>query len=146
MNMELHPDFPVVTGDFSMPNGWSLTLPVEFNRRIEDGSLVLWMPGLTFWINVWNNDAKASPEEQLDNILISANPARRDQQIERGATLLRVTYELAEEDEERPTTDYSSISGHVIAHSGFVQISAYYDTPEARSLGYQVIHSVRHNA
>ena len=141
--MSLNPDFPAVSGDFAMPNAWSLTLPVEFNRRIEDGSLVLWTDELTFWINVWNNDAKLSMQEQAERILKDASPARRDEQIERADTLLRLTYELDEEDPERAMPAYSSISGHVMSAQGLVQIAAYFDTAEARSLGYQVIHSVR---
>jgi lipopolysaccharide/colanic/teichoic acid biosynthesis glycosyltransferase len=35
---------------------WALVLPEKFNRRIEDGSMVFWRPGLTVWINVWGND------------------------------------------------------------------------------------------
>ena len=139
----MNPEFPVVSGELAMPNAWSLTLPVEFNRRIEDGSLVLWTDELTFWINVWNNDANLSMPEQADRILMDASPARRDEQIERSDQLLRLTYELDEEDPDRTVPAYSSISGHVISAKGLVQMSAYYDTPDARSLGYQIIHSVR---
>ena len=139
----MNPDFPIVSGDFAMPNAWSLTLPVEFNRRIEDGSLVLWTEDLTFWINVWNNDANMSMQEQAERILKDASPGRRDEQIERGDTLLRLTYELDEDDPERTMPACSSISAHVMSAKGLVQISAYFDTDEARLLGYQVIHSVR---
>jgi hypothetical protein len=141
--MDLHPDFPVVTGDYALTKDWTVALPASFNRRIEDGSMVLWMPGLTFWINVWNNDAGLAMDDQVKRILAGASAERSDEQIERNAGLLRLTYELAEEDQEREVSEYSAISGHVISPSGYVQISAHYDTPEARSLGYQVIHSVR---
>ena len=39
MSTNLHPDFPVVTENFVLTKGWRITLPEEFNRRIEDGSL-----------------------------------------------------------------------------------------------------------
>jgi hypothetical protein len=143
MIMDLNPDFPIVSGEFAMPNGWTLTLPVELNRRIEDGSLVLWASELTCWINIWNNDANLPMQEQAEHILKDAHPARRDEQIDTSDKLLRVTYELDEDDLERDAARSSSISGHVISPAGLVQISAYYDTDEARSLGYQIIRSVR---
>jgi hypothetical protein len=139
--MSLHPDFPVVTGEYAMRKDWLVSLPAQFNRRIEDGSLVLWMPELTFWINVWSNDAGLSMDEQL--VRIRAGAGGSDEQLERGDALVRLTYELADEESEHAPAQCSAISGHVIAPSGYVQISAHYDTPEARSLGYQIIHSIR---
>ncbi|MBY0399493.1 hypothetical protein K2X89_04310 [Myxococcota bacterium] len=49
----LHPDYPVVEGRVQMTREWSVELPQRFNRRIDDGSLVLWRPGLTIWTNIW---------------------------------------------------------------------------------------------
>jgi hypothetical protein len=141
--MSLHPDFPVVSGDHVLTREWTLTLPGEFNRRIEEGSLVLWQPELTFWINIWNNDAGLPPEDQLARILAEASPERRDEQVGRAAGLIRLSYELAEADPERDASEYNSISGHIISPTDYVQISAYYDTPAARTLGYQVLHSLR---
>ncbi|REJ67067.1 MAG: DUF2185 domain-containing protein [Planctomycetota bacterium] len=36
----LHPDFPIVTGQYRLTSSWRVFLPLEFNRRVEDGSLV----------------------------------------------------------------------------------------------------------
>jgi hypothetical protein len=144
--MSLHPDYPIVTGTYQMTDEWAVALPNKFNRRIEDGSLVLWRPALTFWITVWGNDKCASEEEQLTSILETASDLRGEQQIERTEKLVRLTYELPEEDRSRPKSVYKSISGYVIAPGGHVQVSAYFDTPEARTLGYKIIHSVRNVA
>jgi hypothetical protein len=145
MSTELHPDFPVVTGNVVMTKGWRINLPEGFNRRIEDGSLVLWRPELTFWINVWNNDAKASVDELLTRLRGQAHPDRRDEQLERSDALVRLTYALAEADEaaegEEPAAN--SINGFIIAAAGYVQISAYYDSAPARALADEVIRSVR---
>ncbi|RLJ38831.1 hypothetical protein [Acidovorax sp. 106] len=138
----LHPDYPVVTGHYRMTDEWSVVLPEAFNRRIEDGSLVLWRPALTFWITVWGNDKGASEEKRLASILETASDLRKEQQVERADQRVRLTYELPDEDPSRSQPSYHSISGYVIAPCGHVQISAYFDTPEARTLGYQVIHSV----
>lgn len=144
--MSLHPDYPVVTGIYQIRDDWAVALPDRFNQRIEDGSLVLWRPALTFWITVWGNDKGASEEKRLTSILETASDIRSEQQIERTENLVRLTYELPEEDRSRPKSVYKSISGYVIAPIGHVQISAYFDTPEGRSLGYKIIHSVRNVA
>ena len=142
MDEALHPDFPVVSGALPMPNGWQLVLPVSFNRRIEDGSLVLWRPDLTFWINVWNNDHQLSAEGQLNGILEVAASHRTDEHIDRSGGLIRLTYELAESAPGGELATCRSISGYAISPLGYVQISAYVDSPEARTLGYSVIHSL----
>ncbi|MFC4311743.1 hypothetical protein ACFPN2_21845 [Steroidobacter flavus] len=141
--MNLHPDYPIVTGSYQMTDEWTVVLPEHFNRRIEDGSLVLWKPELTFWIAIWGNDGGESTDDRLTSILETASALRSDQQIERTAELVRLTYELPEEDASRPKAAYRSISGYVISAVGHVQISAYFDTPNARTLGYKVIHSVQ---
>lgn len=144
--MSLHPDYPVVTGTYQMTDEWAVALPETFNRRIEDGSLVLWRATLTFWVTIWGNDKGTSEEERLASILETASDLRGEQQIERTGKLIRLTYELPEEDYSREKSSYKSISGYVIAPMGHVQISAYFDTPAARALGYKIIHSVRNAA
>jgi hypothetical protein len=142
MTVDLHPDFPVVSGDYLMTTGWRVSLPEEFNRRVEDGSLVLWRPELTFWINAWNNDQQLPVEEQLKAILKIVSNDRNDEKIERTDALVHLTYELSETDPDRANSECHSISAYVIADRGYLQISAYYDSSAARALGYQIIGSV----
>lgn len=139
----LHPDFPVVSGDYQLTESWRLVLPDRFNRRFENDSLVLWRPQLTFWAIAWNNDHDSSMETRLASILAAASPRRGAEQIERTPTLIRVTYELPEEDRSRTPAEYASISAYVISLTGHLQLSAYFDSPAARSVAYQVIHSVQ---
>jgi hypothetical protein len=51
-------------------------LPEQFARRIEDGSLVLWRPGLTVWLVAWNNDHAETQAKRLAKIKRSASPNR----------------------------------------------------------------------
>jgi hypothetical protein len=141
--MTSHPDFPVVGGHVRLTREWALDLPGKFNRRIEDSNMVLWRPGLTFWIAVWGPEAGKTPEETLAWILEDASPDRIDEKVDRAGDLLRLTYRLDEEDPERTPPNYTSISGYVIAPSGHVQITAYSDDAGATSTGEQVIGSVR---
>jgi hypothetical protein len=142
MAVDLHPDFPVVSGDYLLTTGWRVSLPEEFNRRVEDGSLVLWRPELTFWINAWNNDQQLTVEEQLNAILKNVSDDRNGEKIERTEAMVHLTYELAETDPDRAHSECHSISAYVIADRGYLQISAYYDSSAARTLGSQIIDSV----
>ena len=139
---DMHPDFPVVTGDYAMTKGWHIALPEEFNRRIDEGSLVLWRTELTFWINVWNSEGKVAMAEVLERLRAEASPARTGEQVDTTDTMIRLTYDLAEDDSERADADSSSINGFVIVPTGYVQISAYYDSPDARVLAGVIIRSI----
>ena len=138
----LNPDFPVVTGDYALTGSWRAHLPEQLNRRIDNDSLVLWMPDLTFWINVWNNDLKASPDALLQEILVRANPERSAEKTSRADGLIRLSFELAEDDAEREDSASHSVNGFIIGAAGYVQVSAYADTPEAQALAYRVIDSL----
>ena len=146
MSTDLHPDYPVVSGDYLMTKGWRIDLGRDFNRRIEDGSLVLWRPELTFWMNVWNNEGGVTVEEVLKRLLADVSPDRSEEKIEQAGTMSRLTYELAEDDAEREGSAGQSINGFVIYPAGYVQISAYYDSPQARSAAYDIIASIRADA
>jgi hypothetical protein len=142
----LHPNFPVVEGDYQMTDEWSVTLPLPLNRRFEEGSLVMWRPRLTFWINVWGNDNNETADERLAWILEEAQPERRDERVERADGIVRLTYELPVEDPEHNPAWYTSISAYVFSDQGHVQISAYCDDGAALQNGYDVIRSVRLDA
>ena len=143
MSTDLHPDFPVVNGDYAMAKGWRIALPLDFNRRIEDGSLVLWRPELTFWINVWHGEGQESVDDVLARLLAGASAQRTAETVEKAGPMVRLTYELAEDDAERTGSDNNSVNGFVIYPAGYVQVSAYCDLAQARELAYQIVSSVR---
>jgi hypothetical protein len=143
MSTDLHPDYPVVAGEYVLTKGWRLNLREQFNRRIDDDSLVLWRPELTFWINIWNNDGPASADEVLARLLADASPERSDEKVEKTQTVSRLSYELAEDDTERDESSGKSINGFIIYPKGYAQIAAYFDSAEARALAYEIIASVR---
>jgi len=139
----LHPDFPIAEGRFALTDEWTAELPGPFNRRTEDGDLVIWRPGLTFWIAVWGAEDGRSPEETLAWLLEGASPERKAQRVQQEGRLTRLTYRLQESDPERKPAAYVAIHGYVIGPESHVQISAYCDNPEAERLGAEVIASVR---
>ena len=141
--MSRHPDFPIVEGRYRLTPDWELDLPGKFNRRIEDGNMVLWRPQLTFWIACWGPDADNTPEETLSWILHEASSERADERVDRSGDLIRLTYRLQEQDLDREPQKHVAISGYVIAPSGHVQITAHCDSRDAEIVGEKVIESVR---
>ena len=124
MNSELHPDFPVVEGQYQMSSDWWIDLALPMNRRFEDDSLVLWRPGLTAWIIIWGNDHKESQEDRLAGIRKDISPdAFALAQEERG----NLTYFGYRLDEQRPEGTLSAWYGFAIGDSGHVKMAIYCD-------------------
>jgi hypothetical protein len=118
----LHPDYPVIEGEYQLTNEWSITLPGQFNRRIEEGDLVIWRPGLTIWLVVWDNDDNETKEERLNWLQSEMSPGAFDIQKETDQ-LLRLGYRLKEDsDDERVAGFY----GYVIGECGYVQMAVYF--------------------
>jgi hypothetical protein len=130
--------FPVVEGEHTLTAEWSIRLPERFARRIEDGALVLWRPGLTIWLSVWNNDRGESRYSRLRGAKEWASP-NRFAESEDTTSLTRYTYRLRDEGESGPV---ESVQGFVIGDSGQVQIAIYFDSPTDEVVARRLIESV----
>lgn len=47
---------PPVSGETRLSAGWGIAIPGHCLRRVEDGNLVIWRPGLTFWLAIMNGE------------------------------------------------------------------------------------------
>ena len=121
----LSTDFPVVGGLYQLTDDWSVSLPGEFKRRIEDGDLVLWSPALTLWIAVWKNDQGASKESRLDSIKKAMSSDAEEIKTSASATLLRLSYRLREEEDA-----VAAVYGFAVGERGQVEMAIY---PEAET-------------
>jgi len=92
----LHPDFPVVEGEYRVTANWMLTLPVQLNRRIEDDSMVLWRPGLTAHIVAWDNTPGDAIADRAAQLLDSVSPAATGLTRVEQDDIVRVRYRLTE--------------------------------------------------
>lgn len=137
----LHPDFPVVEGKYQMTPEWYVTLSQPHNRRVDDGSLVLWRPGLTTWVNVWGNDNNESVDERLEWISSESSPkAFKENTVARGDV---VTYSYRLNESRNGTLTYS-YNAYVLANDSHVQISVYFDSESELKEAKSVIESVEH--
>jgi len=120
----VHPEFPVVEGRYQMTSDWAVTLPRRFNRRIEDGSMVFWCPGITAWTVVWNNNNGESQQERLKWLRADTSPDAFDVQSLTHGEVTQYSYRLTE---RRAEALVHALYGFAIGVSGHVQMAIYFD-------------------
>ena len=137
----LHPDYPVVEGRYNLTNDWSLLLDQAHNRRVEDGSLVLWRPNFTIWLNLWNNDKDASKEERLKWIMSDASKDASDIILKDVGETKLYYYRL---DENRGGKSIASLNGFSISVSNHIQLSIYFDNEEGYVQAKNIVESLEY--
>ena len=117
-----------------------LHLPEPFARRIEDGSLVLWRPGLTVWLAAWGNDDGQSQSERLARAKCRASPDRYAERESTSGGVTRFSYRLREEDEDDGRVE--SINSFTFADDGDLHLAVYFDDPADEGKARQIVESV----
>lgn len=134
-SVTLHPDFPVVSGDYQLSTDWAITLPQELNRRVEDQDLVLWRPGFTVWMSLWNNDHDETIHERIQWLQSDTDPTAFDVSVQAEDVPARYSYRLNEDREEGVVY---ALYGFAVKDDGHIQIAIYVDSEgditEAKSL------------
>lgn len=133
-------NFPVVSGLTQLTKKWSLDLPGEFNRRIEDEQLVMWRPGLTFWISVWNSPSeRATTAMTVKMLRDDIGPSAYDLVEDQKDGLIRIRYRLMEHAEDKRLP---ALYGFLVADDGYLQFAAYFDREEDEQVAQEVFESV----
>jgi hypothetical protein len=116
----LHPHFPVVTGNYQLTPIWTIYLPLNFNRRIEDESVVLWRLGITVYSRSWRNDRDEAIEAGLARLKAQISPDAFELQEEQTSASCRFSYRLVED-------GVNALYGFVITRSDYMQVAVYFD-------------------
>jgi hypothetical protein len=128
-------DYPLVSGQYEMTDDWTISLPGKFRRRFEEGSLVLWRPGITAWISVWGNDNNTAQRERLLDRRSRISSEAFNIVEEEGLNLLRFSYRL---DEAAEDNRVPALYGFIFGPNGDVQMGIYFDSecdlPDAEAL------------
>jgi hypothetical protein len=120
----LHPDFPIVEGRYLITSDWAVTLPQQFNRRIDDDAMVFWRPGITAWVVVWNNNNNETQRERLEWLRSDIAADAFDLESLTDGDVTRFSYRLIE---RRDFETVYALYGFVIGDNGHVQLSIYFD-------------------
>jgi hypothetical protein len=133
------PGFPLVEGEHALTEEWNIHLPEQFARRIEDGQLVLWRPGLTIWLAAWGNDENESQASRLKWIKSEASPDRFEERKSSRGGLTRYDYRLRDESEDGPV---EALYAYVIGDEGHLQMAIYFDDPSVDRIARILVDSV----
>jgi len=123
----LNPHFPVVTGRHQLTAEWSIDLPGEFNRRIDDGDLVFWRPGITAFVAIWNNDNAESIGARLAWLRGDMNPEAFDIVQEDLVDAQRFAYRLREDSEDSEENSMPALYAFTVVEDSHLQLAVYFD-------------------
>ncbi|MGH1421861.1 MAG: hypothetical protein ACRBEQ_08585 [Hyphomonas sp.] len=139
--MPLHPDFPIIEGNVRLTDRWALTLPRQFNRRMEEGNLVIWHPGLTVWLSAWGTEDGLSIAERVADAKANAAKSATDWTEETEGDVTRLSYSLTETREEGQTV--YSLNAFAYTADGQVLAAFYTDDPAQILTAKEIAKSVR---
>ena len=109
---------------------------------VRESSLVLWRPGLTAWITVWDNKHNESSELRKSELLQRRAP---EAFAEKGATrdgVLFHMYRLAEPSGDKRV---AALYGYAFGADGHVQMSLYFDEEKDAVVAESICLSVRND-
>jgi hypothetical protein len=119
----LPPGMAVVQDRVRLGKSWTLDLDSPFRRRVENGSLVLWRPGMTLWIDVYARQDR-SIADFMGELRSDIAPGAFDQRTEQRDGLQILSYRLRKESEDdRAPMLYTCVVGP----AGQVEIHGYLD-------------------
>jgi hypothetical protein len=107
---------------------WWISVDETYRTRVHDGSLVLWRPERTIWINIWNDRAGRSRRERLERWIADRDPRATDLFEHEAAGLLKFGYLL--EEPEESGGERLGLYSYTVSDRSTVQMACYFDLKE----------------
>jgi hypothetical protein len=108
-------------------------------RRLDDGDLVLWKPGLTVCFTALPAK-RPSPAESVKAFLADADEARFEETLEQRGSLHTAHYRLDEEDDG---DTQMGLYGIVAAAKQMLVVAVYFDTKRDAKQALEIFRSVK---
>ncbi|MFC9897854.1 hypothetical protein ACFVMC_29545 [Nocardia sp. NPDC127579] len=128
------PDYPLVEGEHMMTDSWSVRLPAQFCRRIEDGALVLWRPGVTAWTVVHGSGGRPL-SDRLQRVKQIASTERFEEDEYRDGGLTYYRYRLRDANEDG---DIDALYVFAFTETQHIQLAIYFDGPDDEVLARRI--------
>jgi hypothetical protein len=107
---------------------WWIGVDDTYRTRVEDGSLVIWRPERTIWINIWNDHAGKSRRERLERWIADRNPSSTDLFEHETPSLLSFGYLL--EEPEEAGGERLGLYSYSVSEASTAQMVCYFDLKE----------------
>ncbi len=133
------PGYPLVEGTHQLTERWSVQLPEPFARRIDEGHLVLWRPGITLWLSVWGNEEGHSQADRLGWLKEDSSEQAFDRQESVEDGLSRYTYRLSEEGDDGPVEGLYTL---ILFDEGHLEAAIYFDGPKHEAMARKLAASI----
>ncbi len=105
------------------------------NRRFVDDSLILWRPGLTARLAVWDG-AVEQPTQRLDQ-LVSGLPEQAYNRLQwSDGHTVHYSFRFADD------TSHDALYGFTIAATSLVDTAVHFDSEDDADTAYQMLESV----
>ncbi len=134
----MHPGFPVVDGRLRLTSQWSMRVSEPMNRRVDDGNLVLWRPGLTFRFGAWWVRAGETPEQRAASA-ISAATRRFDERRSLLSGARAVTCRMPA---DGAGNHVPSLFAVVVTEVDHLTVSVQFDDEADATTAYGLVHSL----
>lgn len=129
-------NFPYVTNRVSVTSDWSIYLPFVMNLRIDEGSLVLWRPGFTIWLDAMNNHHRLTLQHRKEHFRETADAQRYEEYEIAEDNRLYYSYRLAEPSEDKRAP---ALYGFAFGQEGHLQIAFYFDAEEDAAIAHSIL-------
>jgi hypothetical protein len=133
----------VIEGRYQMTKEWSVVLPEKFNRRVEDGTLVIWRPGFTMWVSVWGNDKNETKKERLRQSRTRVSVQAFDLTESQHANVLLFSYRLKEAAKDNRVP---ALYAFAYGDSGHVQVGMFFNQESDLAKARAILGSLRETA
>lgn len=128
-------EYSLLVNRVELAGKWSVHLPEIFRMRDEEDGIVLWRPGFTAWVNVFDNEIEESIELRKAFVVGTADPDKSDPRESSDNGIVRYSYRLKEESDDQRAAALYAFS---FAENGHLQIAFYFDSEDDATIAYQI--------
>lgn len=121
--------------------GWIVIPPANMLRRLDDGSMVLWKPGLTFYLDLFSAPSTTAIADWAKGIRDRASPDRTDEALIDGP-ITTLSYRLVER--RSPESAQPAWYGFARVGENVIHIAGYFDGEEDEALARAFWSSLSH--
>jgi len=138
----MNTQFPYLIGRVALTDDWTIDLPYAFKQRFEDRQMVLWRPGFTIWISVWNNDNNEPIAKRKSDLAAHASAGKYNESTTENDGRLYYFYRIDEPSEDGRAPAFQ---GFAFGDHGHVQLSIYFDQESDVGLASQILCTINNS-